>query len=230
MANINSKLLICLAILLLVFAGIFAYTKIKLTTDAVSSSEDSLDQLTVLPFETILKGVGRLPSSFLAFEDIPEGRVKLPLHFSTSGVGDRRAIYVINNSSEWSNFLDIFVSEISRELKIEPFNINFNDEMIVVAFRGYKHLNLGKGIHDMEIIMIVEKGNSVEVVVREMSPPPSDIALAAAKLDYHIIKVEKVDKEVVYYKIRQMEPSFSPSPSPLPYSLPFSLPKNHEFK
>jgi len=102
----NSKLIVGLVIVLVIFAGILIYTNTKLGDGPISPSEDFLDQ--ELNFETISKR-------------------------GYSGHDDRKD-YVIKDNTAWNNLWDVVHSRMSP--KPDFPNINFNDEMIIAVFQG----------------------------------------------------------------------------------------------
>ncbi len=100
-----------------------------------------------------------------------------------------RKNFVIRNINEWKSLL----SKIDYSVKIPP-EIDFDKEMIIVAFQG----EFPTGGYDIEITKIVENKNNIEVFVKEVSPGRSCMVTMAFTAPYHIVKVQKSDKEIMF--------------------------------
>ena len=75
---------------------------------------------------------------------------------------------------------------------IEAQNINFDDNMVIAVFQGQKPT----GSYEIEITKIIERGNYIEVKVKEVSPGPNCAADTVITSPYHIVEVKKSDKPV----------------------------------
>lgn len=125
----------------------------------------------------------QLPDRELTFKTLSMGY--------SSGYWDRKD-YVIKEISEWKNLWDITHLKVSPKPDIP--NINFNDKMVIAVFKGLR----STGGYRIEITEIIERENSVEVFVKEISPLPEDIVTMALTQPYHIVKIERVDKKVIF--------------------------------
>ena len=124
----------------------------------------------------------------LTFETISKG--------SYSGHNER-GDYVIKDSSELENLWGKMQSRVSPtpiSAITDLPDVNFNDEMVIAVFQGTQ----STGGYAIEITKIVEKKNSLEVFVKETSPSPDSMVTQAFTQPYHIVKVKRVDKEVVF--------------------------------
>lgn len=104
---------------------------------------------------------------------------------------DDRKDYVIKETSEWSNLWDIVVTWLPKP---DFPGIDFRDEMIVAVFQG----NFSTGGYGVKITKIIENENFVEIFVEEISPSGGDPVTAAFSQPYHIVKMKRVDKEVIF--------------------------------
>lgn len=132
------------------------------------------DQEPIFPSEDFLE-------QELIFETISKG--------SWSGHNDRKN-YVIKDNTKWSNLWDIVHLRVTP--KPELPDINFNDEMIIAVFQGSRPT----GGYNIEITGIIEKENSIEVFIKETSPV--GIVTLVLTQPYHIVKIKKADKEVIF--------------------------------
>ncbi len=160
----NSKLIISLIILVVIIVGIFLYINTKSNDNIIPPLEGFTDR--ELTFETISK-------EYVSSHDDSED-------------------YVIKETSEWSNLWDIVYSTVTPKPDL-PI-IEFNDEMIIAVFMGYR----SSGGYSIEITKIVEKENSIEIFVTETSPLPGSNVTDGIEHPHHIVKTEKVDKEVIF--------------------------------
>ena len=70
--------------------------------------------------------------------------------------------------------------------------INFNEKMIIAVFQGQK----STGSYEIEIIKILEKETYLEIFVKETSPGVNCGADEVITSPYHIVELNKSDKEV----------------------------------
>ncbi len=127
--------------------------------------------------------ITQLSDQELTFETISKGVI--------SG-HDERKDYVIMDPSEWGNLWGKVHSRVLPTPNLP--DVNFEDEIVIAVFQG----SHSTGGYAIEITQIVEKENSVEVFVKETSPSPESIVTQAFTQPYHIVKVKRVDKEVVF--------------------------------
>lgn len=95
--------------------------------------------------------------------------------------------YVIKTEGDWAGLL----SKTGAEL---PEPTDFTKNMVIAAFQG----EYPTGGYSIEITKIVETENNIEVFVKEISPGTNCNVTKAFTRPYHIIKVQKSDKEVVF--------------------------------
>lgn len=182
---------------IIIVGGIFAYIGIKdnnppsesQTTRAPAIPEYTTTQEFIPVSESTTAKASVPPQNFpekeLAFENISRG-------FSSGH--DGRKDYVIKDNSEWSNLWDI-VNSIRRPLPALPV-ADFNNEMIIAVFQGAH----STGGYSTEITRIIEKDSSIEVFVKETSPSPGDMVAQVFTQPYHIVKIKKTDKQVLFLR------------------------------
>jgi hypothetical protein len=121
----------------------------------------------------------------LTFETISKG------HYSGH---DDKKVYVIKGTSEWNNLWSIVCSRIMPKPDLP--DVNFNNEMIIAVFQG----NCSTSGYSIKVTKIIEKENFVEVFVKETSPSPGSLQFYYNTQPYHIVKIKRVDKEVIFSK------------------------------
>lgn len=100
--------------------------------------------------------------------------------------------YVINNNEDWQSLWNEVYS-IQQPTSPLP-TVDFSKDIVIAVFQGVQ----GSGGYSIEIIKIVETENSIKVFVRETSPGLSCEVTSALTQPYHIIKISKTDKEVIF--------------------------------
>lgn len=95
--------------------------------------------------------------------------------------------YVIKSEEEWISILQKTNAEL-------PAPVDFDDEMILAVFQGEKPT----GGYNIEIRKIVENENTIEVLVSETSPGSKCMVTDALTSPFHIIRIQKSDKEVLF--------------------------------
>ncbi|MDP2696210.1 MAG: protease complex subunit PrcB family protein [bacterium] len=90
--------------------------------------------------------------------------------------------YVITNDDDWENLG-------------QTAEIDFNSDIVIAAFQGEK-ASSGYAIEIKEILVTTE--NTVEVWVLEIIPGPTCITASVITSPYHIVKIPKTNKEIVF--------------------------------
>ena len=123
--------------------------------------------------------------------------IELPrdLNFQTISKGTfseyrNKKNHVIKNISKWENLRE------KAGILATP-NIDFNEKKVIAVFMGVRTT----GGFNIEITRITEKEDYIEVFIRERSPSPEAFVTAVITKPYHIIKVERVDKEVRFIRL-----------------------------
>ena len=99
--------------------------------------------------------------------------------------------YVVDNEDEWGDLWNKVNSIVIPQPELP--DVDFNNEIVIAVFQGEKPT----GGYSIEIIKIVED-NKIIVFYKEFSPEPGDFVTQALTQPYHIVKIKKSDKEVVF--------------------------------
>lgn len=113
---------------------------------------------------------------------------ELPFETITKGDGYywEKKNYVIKSEEEWVKVLKETGTEV-------PEPIDFSKDMVIVV-----SMTATTGGYNIEIVKIIETNDSLEVFIRQISPGPKCIVTQAATSPYHIVKVQKSDKEAIF--------------------------------
>lgn len=128
-----------------------------------------------------------------------------PLAFETMAKGgwsehSEEKNYAITNGNDWQDLWDRMHLSPMVGLPNQPEKppalpeADFAREIVIASFQGLK----STGGHSIEIAKITEMQNSVEVLVRKVSPGPNCIVTQAFTSPYHIVKIPRTDKEIVF--------------------------------
>ncbi len=101
-----------------------------------------------------------------------------------------RKNYVITSQQEWISMFEKIWFEQTAGTPL----IDFNKHMLIAVFQG----EYPTGGYSIEITKIIETKNNLEVFVKEAYPGPRCIVTEAFTRPYHIVKVQRSDKEVVF--------------------------------
>lgn len=99
--------------------------------------------------------------------------------------------YVIKNNEDWTNLWEKF----HVDFHIPPILvINFDEEMVIAVFQGPQPT----GGYSIEITEIIATENEIQVRVTEITPGIFDVVTDAITSPYHIVKLERLNKEIVF--------------------------------
>lgn len=119
----------------------------------------------------------------LEFETIMKG---------SNGFMSERKNYIIRSNQEWLDLLGKNIDKIDSVLLSLP--VDFKNEMIFAIFQGEKPT----GGYSIEITKIIENKDNTEVFVKETSPGVNCMVTKSLISPFHIVKLQKIDKEVVF--------------------------------
>jgi hypothetical protein len=105
-----------------------------------------------------------------------------------SGIRDRKLV-VVRTPAEWKALWRAHRSQGTQPVPA----IDFQTEMVVAVFAGEK----STGGYRVEIVC-VEANQQVRVLYREAQPPPDAIRIQVLTQPYHIMKLQRVDRPVVF--------------------------------
>jgi len=130
--------------------------------------EEREEEIREVDFETIEGGGGRAVSRYL-----------------------ERGGYVIKTEEAWTSLKNR--AGLTREWWQAP-TIDFNQHMVIAVFQGQK----SSGGFSITVTDVVEYEDRLKVFVTETSPGPDDFVTQALTQPAHIIKLERIEKEVVF--------------------------------
>ena len=99
---------------------------------------------------------------------------------------------MIKSISEWSDLWNKVYSTVEPKPALPE--INFNNEMILATFQG----SHSTGGYSTAITELLEKENSLEVQVEEISPAPGSTVTQSFTQPFHIIKTKTTNKDIVF--------------------------------
>ncbi len=109
------------------------------------------------------------------------------LFLTTDARYEEERFYTINDEE---TFTDLWVNTLEQEV----FEVDFDRKMVLAVFTGEKP----SGGYQVEIIEIIEKENTIEIMINEIAPGADDMVTMALTYPGHIIMLEKNEKEVVF--------------------------------
>lgn len=122
------------------------------------------------------------PKKDLSFETISK---------SFGGAHQEKKNYLIYDKGDW----DEVWMKLHGQDQIPPApEVDFNDEMVIATFQGQQ----GSAGYDIEIEKVVVKNDQIEVLGKEIEPGKDCITAAVVTHPYHIIKLKKLAKNVIF--------------------------------
>lgn len=123
----------------------------------------------------------------IPFETIEKGEYSGYTEKANLVINDEETFFKL-----WRNYTSIFGCPTCGAL-VTP-KISFSNETIIAVFMGEKNT----GGYSISIERISNEGDMVFVFVKETSPQPGDLVTQALTQPYHIVKTEKVTKQVKF--------------------------------
>jgi len=149
---------------------------------------EPLGNVKIASAEILKKGSNLPAGSQMDFQSISKG------YYS----GHRkRAQYVIQDDEEWTKAWNQHMS--IRDPRPSPPKVDFSNTTVLAVFMG----EFPTGGHAIEIKEVIDKGNLVIVKVEETYPGKGCIVTEAFSQPYHIIRVSKIDKEIVFETVKK---------------------------
>lgn len=116
--------------------------------------------------------------------------------FGAGSEGFNKENIFISSKEEWKSFL----SKIDTTNKVsETFEnaIDFSKEMIVVTIDKVRN----SGGFSVEITETVKEGDTLLIKVKSEGPKPLDMVTSAIVQPYHIVKINKTNKEIKFIEL-----------------------------
>jgi len=96
-------------------------------------------------------------------------------------------------------FSDKLLDKINGDIEIIDTDINFSEEMVVGVFLGEKQT----GGYEVEVTDVLDQNDYIEFQIKINEPDPGEIVAQSITSPYHIIKLNKIEKEMVFNIIEQ---------------------------
>ena len=130
--------------------------------------------------KSITKAESAREGTELSFETIAKG------YFSTHS---NKGNYIITNKDDFKKLWDETIADNTAITEID-----FSKDMIIAVFQGTK----STGGYSIGITSISESEDNVEVTIEETEPSPDSMTAQVMTSPYQIVKIGKVDKEVMF--------------------------------
>ena len=102
------------------------------------------------------------------------------------------AQYVVQDGAAWST---VWAQANATVMPAPPLpEVDFTREMVIAVFQGTKP----SAGYSVNIARVLDSGNTVEVFVEDTSPGPQCFAASVLTSPYHIVKVQKVEKDIAF--------------------------------
>jgi hypothetical protein len=102
------------------------------------------------------------------------------------------AYYVIDNQENWTNVWNEYQRIFTPQYP--PPEVNFSESLVIAVFMGEQT----SGGFEIAIKSIHPRNNLLVVNVDKTHPGPHCIVTLALTQPYHIIKLDKIDKQIVF--------------------------------
>ncbi len=121
------------------------------------------------------------------FENLGQGAL-----YGNGKEGFLPKLYVIDNPTEWAEFLQKMNTVNDESKKLKTTQIDFDQKMVLALFDRV----LGSGGAKIQIEKITETPDEIHVYARHIAPQGS-IGTMVMNQPYHIISTKKINKKVV---------------------------------
>jgi len=94
---------------------------------------------------------------------------------------------------EAANYVINSVKEL-EDIGIKIPKVDFSQFSVIAVYMG----EFNTGGYEIKIIEIIEKSNGIEVKISKTFPKPGSLVTQALSQPYHIIKIQKTNKQVIF--------------------------------
>jgi hypothetical protein len=124
---------------------------------------------------------------------------KSQVSFQTISKGDRSGVrefqqQVVRNQREWETLWQRHTATETNP-PIAPV-VDFNKEIVIAVFLGEKPT----GGHTVEIVRIDRNNDELEILFKEVTPPPGGIVTQALTQPFHIVRIAKNGEPKVTFR------------------------------
>ncbi len=139
----------------------------------------------VVSCSAIFRASGEDDKKIIEFESIAKGG---------HGRIEESVNMVIKNNEKLDSLWNVVFK--TRIPKPELPEVDFEKEMVLAVFMGYT----STGGYSVSIENIYEKGGMVIVERKVVTPGPDDLVTDEETQPFHIVKMAKTDKEIIFVK------------------------------
>jgi hypothetical protein len=116
--------------------------------------------------------------------------------YGAGAEGFKKENIVISSKEEWGSFLSK-IDTINKESKTFENPIDFSKETIVVVVDKVRNT----GGFSIEITEVIKEGKTFLIKVKSKGPKPMDRVTTAIMQPYHIVKMNKTKKKIIFLEL-----------------------------
>ena len=116
--------------------------------------------------------------------------------FGAGEEGFKKENIIISSKEEWKSFL-LKIDTTNKVSETFENAIDFSRDMIIVCIDKVRNT----GGFSIEVIDIVNEGDTFLVKVKSTGPKPMDMVTSAIMQPYHIVKISTTSKEIKFIEL-----------------------------
>lgn len=116
--------------------------------------------------------------------------------FGAGEEGFKKENIIISSKEEWKSFL-LKIDTTNKVSETFENAIDFSQDMIIVCIDKVRNT----GGFSIEVIEVVNEGDTFLVKVKSMGPKPMDMVTSAIMQPYHIVKISTTSKEIKFIEL-----------------------------
>jgi len=116
--------------------------------------------------------------------------------FGAGEEGFKKENIIISSNEEWKSFL-LKIDTTNKVSETFENAIDFSQDMIIVCIDKVRNT----GGFSIEVIDIVNEGDTFLVKVKSTGPKPMDMVTSAIMQPYHIVKISTTSKEIKFIEL-----------------------------
>ena len=116
--------------------------------------------------------------------------------FGAGEEGFKKENIIISSKEEWKYFL-LKIDTTNKVSETFENAIDFSQDMIIVCIDKVRNT----GGFSIEVIEVVNEGDTFLVKVKSTGPKPMDMVTSAIMQPYHIVKISTTSKEIKFIEL-----------------------------
>ena len=116
--------------------------------------------------------------------------------FGAGEEGFKKENIIISSKEEWKSFL-LKIDTTNKVSETFENAIDFSRDMIIVCIDKVRNT----GGFSIEVIEVVNEGDTFLVKVKSTGPKPMDMVTSAIMQPYHIVKISTTSKEIKFIEL-----------------------------